>query len=339
MGNSMILYDQDQKESYVEFGIEIPISGDKKARIFHHLMSRKDLAEKVRNWHIDKIYERISKADLLRVHSPQYVENLCSERLEDEIIRAYELIDSSGKPHRYNPAGAKLPLRSLFGRILNKVAGTYQCCKVALDKKFCFYFGGGMHHAQRGFGNGFCLVNDVVIAIRRLQAEGYIRTAWVIDVDVHKGDGTAALTEGDASVKTLSTHMARGWPLDGKPYDEKGLPNPSFIPSDIDIPIEEGEEPVYLARLAKGLQKMAETPEPDLAVVLLGADPYEKDELPSTGLLNLSLEQLMERDILIYRFLKDRSIPGAFLMAGGYGKGSWKVYAQFLEWALLDRFC
>lgn len=321
----------------MEFGIGIPISGDKKAHIFKQLISQQYLAEKVMEWHIDKIAERISKADLLRVHSSQYVERLCSDGLEDEIIRTYELIDSSGKYNRYNPAMAKRPLRSLFGRILNKVAGTYQCCKVALEKEFCFYFGGGMHHAQRDFGSGFCLVNDVVIAVRKLQAEGLVRTVWVIDVDVHKGDGTAALTQDDTSVKTLSIHMARGWPLDGKPYNEKGEPNPSFIPNDIDIPIEAGEESLYLVRLAKGLQEMAETAEPDLAVVLLGADPYEKDELPSTGLLNLSLEQLLERDILIYRFLKSRSIPAAFLMAGGYGESSWKVYAQFLEWVLLDR--
>ena len=333
----MILYDRDQKESYLEFGIEIPISGDKKARIFQQLISRQYLAEKVMEWHIDKIVERIPKADLLRVHSSQYVEKLYSGQLEDEIVRTYELIDSSGKYYRYNPAIAKLPLRSLFDRILNKVAGTYQCCKMALERDFCFYFGGGMHHAQRDFGNGFCLVNDVVIAIRKLQELGLVKTVWVIDVDVHKGDGTAALTQNDTSVKTLSIHMARGWPLDGKQYNEKGELNPSFIPSDIDIPIEPGEESSYLIRLTEGLQEMAKTPEPDLAVVLLGADPYEKDELPSTGLLNLSLEQLFERDILIYRFLKSRSIPAAFLMAGGYGESSWRVYAQFLEWALLHR--
>ena len=333
----MILYDPDEKEKFAEYGIEIPVSGDKNALIFEHLMSAEGLSERVREWHIDKIHERISKADLLRVHSPEYVEKLYSEGLADEIIRTYELVDRFGKYHRYNPAAANRPLRSLFDRTLKKVAGTYQCCKVALDKGFCFYFGGGMHHAQRGFGKGFCLVNDVLIAIRRLQTEGRITTAWVVDVDVHKGDGTAALTQGDASVKTLSVHMARGWPLDGEQYDQNGELNASFVASDIDIPIEAGDESLYLVRLAECLQTLARTPAPDLAVVLLGADPYENDELPSTGLLNLSLKQLMERDVMIYKFLRDRSIPGAFLMAGGYGESTWEVYAQFLVWALVDR--
>jgi len=333
----MILYDPDEQEQFAEFGIEIPVSGEKNARIFAHLLSREGLAGRVQEWHMDKVLERTSKSDLLRVHSPQYVERLYSERLEDEIIRAYELIDRFGNYHRYRPTEATLPLRRLFERTLKKVAGTYQCCRAALDRGFCFYFGGGMHHAQHGFGNGFCLVNDVVVAIRRLQAENLIRTAWVIDVDVHKGDGTAALTQGDASVKTLSIHMARGWPLDGKRFDHNGRLNPSFVASDFDVPIEAGEEQLYLTRLTDGLLSLAQAPVPDLAVVLLGADPYERDELPSSGLLNLSLEQLMERDVLIYSFLQDRSIPAAFLMAGGYGENTWRVYTQFLEWVLLDR--
>lgn len=334
----MILYEPGQIESFVEFGIEIPVSGDKNARIFSWLMLQEDLAERVEDWHIDRVSEEISKEDLLRVHSAEYVDKLYSDQLEGELVRSYELVDRYGNYHRYNPDRARLPLRSLFERTLKKVAGTYQCCKVALKKGFCFYFGGGMHHAQHEFGNGFCLVNDVVIAVRKLQAEGRIQRAWVIDVDVHKGDGTAALTRGDVSVKTLSVHMAHGWPLDGEPYsDSTGALNPSFVASDIDIAIETGEERFYVPRLKQNLNSLAETPRPDLAIVLLGADPFEKDELPSTRLLNLSLEQLMERDVLIYEFLRDRNIPGAFLMAGGYGRDSWKVYAQFLEWALRDR--
>jgi len=333
----MILYDSNQQENFAKFGIEIPVSGGKNERIFKYLLSLKGIAARVREWHVDKIVERISELDLLRVHSREYVEKLYSDRLSDEIVKTYELIDQFGKYHRYNPAAAKFPLRFLFDRTLMKVAGSYQCCKLALKEGFCFYFGGGMHHAHREFGSGFCLVNDVVIAIRRLQAEHLIGTAWVIDVDAHKGDGTAALTENDASVKTLSVHMARGWPLDAEQFDQNGELNPSFIASDTDIPIEVGEEPLYVTRLASGLLSLAQTAVPDLAVVLLGADPYEEDELTSAGLLNLTLEQLMERDILIYEFLRDRSIPAAFLMAGGYGENTWRVYAQFLEWVLLDR--
>ena len=193
-----------------------------------------------------------------------------------------------------------------------------------------------MHHAQRDYGAGFCLLNDIVIAIRKLQAETLIQTAWVIDVDAHKGDGTATLTHGDDSTTTLSIHMAHGWPLDGVPYDSTGKRNPSFIPSDVDIPIAAGEDHLYVSKLKEGLGKLGGLSTPDLAVVVSGADPYEKDELPSTADLKLSLEQMKQRDLLVYQFLKDRDIPRAYLMAGGYGEDCWKIYAQFLEWALLD---
>lgn len=193
-----------------------------------------------------------------------------------------------------------------------------------------------MHHAQADYGNGFCPLNDMVIAVRKLQAEGHIRTAWIIDVDAHKGDGTAALTRGDDFIKTLSIHMAKGWPLDKAEYDSEGRLNPSFTPSDIDIPIDAGEEDQYAARLEAGLHSLAEGPLPDLALVVSGADPYEHDELPSTRSLRLTLDQMLARDRLVYTFLKERNIPRAYVMAGGYGERAWEPYSRFLIWALLD---
>ena len=333
----MILYDENLNEGLLEFGIEIPVLASRAVKTFGFLKSHKILGPHVDRWHIPKIAEQISREDLLRVHSNEYVEKLYSNELEEEIIRTFELIDDQGNYYRYNPDNATLPLTRLFDRTLKTVASTVQCCRVALDKKFCFSFRGGMHHAQHDYGSGFCMLNDLVIAIRKLQAENLIRTAWVIDVDAHKGDGTAALTHGDDSITTLSIHMAHGWPLDGAEFDEAGNLNPSFIASDIDIPMARGEDHLYVARLREGLKKLESFPAPDLAVVVDGSDPYEKDELPSTSDLRLSLEQLKERDHLVYEFLKARRIPGAFVMAGGYGENSWKVYAQFLEWALLDR--
>jgi acetoin utilization deacetylase AcuC-like enzyme len=247
------------------------------------------------------------------------------------------LIDANGRYHRYNPANASQPLVELFDRILLKVAATVQCCRVALNRGFCFSFGGGHHHAQFEYGAGFCLLNDIVIALRKLQAEDSIRTAWVIDLDAHKGDGTAALTREDDSVTTLSIHMAHGWPLDGEPYDSDGNLNPSFTASDIDIAVEAGQDDMYVIRLQQGLLTLEKQPLPDLAIVVSGVDPYEKDELPSADALKLSLGQMKERDLLVYNYLKERHVPRAYLMAGGYGKKSWEVYTQFLEWVLLDR--
>jgi acetoin utilization deacetylase AcuC-like enzyme len=333
----MILYDDSRKESLIEFGIEIPVLLSRVLNTFDFLKSHEILGPEIDRWHIGTINEAISRDDLKRAHSEEYVDKLFSAGLEAEIVRTFELIDEDGNYYRYNPDNASLSLTQLFDRILAIVASTVQCCRIALDKGFCFAFSGGMHHAQYDYGDGFCVVNDIVIAIRKLQAEGLVRTAWVIDIDAHKGDGTAALTRGDDTITTLSIHMANGWPLDGAEHDEQGNYNPSFTPSDIDIPMARGEDDLYIARLQEGLDRLDQRPHPDIAVVVSGADPYHKDELPSTGDMKLSLAQLKERDLLTYNFLKERHIPRAYLMAGGYGESCWEVYAQLLEWALLDQ--
>lgn len=333
----MLLYDENQKLGLSDFGIEIPVHDSRAANAFAALRNHKALGSEIDQWHIGAIDEVVKKEDLLRAHSKDFVNKLFSSELEKEIIRTYELIDKHGDYYRYNPENARLPLTALFDRILKEVAGTIQCCRMALEKDFCFAFNGGMHHAQNDFGAGFCLLNDIVIAIRKLQAEKTIRKAWVIDLDAHKGDGTAALTRTDDSINTLSIHMANGWPLDGKAHDSSGKPNPSFLPSDIDIPVADGEDNFYNARLKEGLKQMERLSLPDLAVVVCGADPYEEDELPSASALKLSLAQLAERDRFVYEFLKRHRIPQAYLMAGGYGESSWQVYAQFLEWVLLER--
>jgi acetoin utilization deacetylase AcuC-like enzyme len=332
----MILYDHNLKEGLVEFGIEIPLHHSRAASTFGKLKSHNLLGPKIKQWHIPKVKETITRKDLMRVHSKDYVARLYSDKLEDEIVRTFELIDDKGQYYRYRPDKATLPLSQLFDRLLFKAAGTVQCCRVALEKGFCYAFGGGMHHAQRDYGAGFCLINDIVVALRKLQAENLIQTAWVIDLDAHKGDGTAVLTAEDSSITTLSIHMANGWPLDGPPYDQQGRLNPSFLPSDIDIPVAAGEDHLYVAKLKEGLEKLAGTEPPDMAIVLAGSDPYEKDELPSTAQLKLSLAQLKERDLLAYQFLKARGIPRAYVTAGGYGEHAWEVDWQFVQWALLD---
>ncbi len=320
-----------------EYGILIPVRDSKFRTTFEQLLSHPVLGLRQAEWHLGHSGQSITREDLDRVHTEGYVNRLFSQGLEGEIIRTFELLDSNGEYHRYDPAQATRRLNKLLERTLYSIAGDYQCCKVALDKGFCYYFGGGAHHAQPDHGKGFCLLNDIVIVLRKAQAEKLIRNAWVIDVDAHKGDGTAAITQNDDTIRTLSIHMARGWPLDEAEFDSQGRRNPSFIPSDVDIPIDSGQEDLYVPRLQQGLLTLAGMSSPDLALVVSGADPYEHDELPSTRLLRLSKRQMMERDILIYSFLKSRGIPAAYLMSGGYGEKIWEVYYQFVEWALLDR--
>lgn len=335
-GNDMILYDATITMSLEPFGILIPVRDSRSILTLEALKADSTLGPLVDQWHVRTVDERLSRDDLLRVHDAIYVERLFSKHLEEEILSTYELIAEDGSYHRYAPEKATLPLDQLFGRMLVKAAGSTQCARLALQHGFCYYFGGGMHHAYRDHGSGFCMINDIVIAACKLQAEKEFERVWIIDVDAHKGDGTAALTAGDDRIVTLSVHMADGWPLDGPQYLDDGTPNPVFIPSDIDIPIESGEEGEYIDRLRWGLERLDGMGKADLAIVVDGADPYEEDELPSTSGLKLSLDQMLDRDRLIYRFLRSRDIPSAFLMAGGYGDRVWHVYARFLKWALAD---
>ncbi|TVR55669.1 MAG: histone deacetylase [Spirochaetaceae bacterium] len=333
----MILYTPSTRPPLIEYGIDIPSSPDKSKRVLDALRSDPVLSDRVGEWLIGSDGSTIEKADLLRVHSAEYVARLFSPAIADVIVEVFELYGPDGKPHRYNPEAARRPLSEMFDGSLTGVAGTYQCCKEALARGFCFYLGGGAHHGHRDFGHGFCIVNDIVIALRKMQAEGRIRTAWVIDIDAHKGDGTAALTQSDDTIVTVSAHMAHGWPLDEPAERPDGSANPAFIPSDFDVPVDSGEEAEYVPRLAAALELLAQRPKPDLALVVSGADPYERDMLPSTQPLKLTAEQMADRDRVVYEFLMSRSIPSAYLMAGGYGPHAWEPYVPFLTSVLRER--
>jgi len=334
----MLLYDAKKNPAYIDYGIEIPIKGDKVNNIIDYL--KKDEHIKVKAVKLLRKTKniKITKKDLLRVHSKEYVGKLFSKELEDVLIKVYELIDENGNYYRYNPINAKYPLKRHFKTILRKVSGTYQSLYYGAKKGFCFFLGGGMHHAKRDYGEGFCIVNDVVVGIRKLQAKKIVKTVWVIDLDAHKGDGTASLTADDGSIITLSIHMAKGWPLDKIINNKKGEFDPSFTPSDIDIPVESGEEELYNKKLLNGLNRLKKYKKPDLALVLSGADPYELDELKSAELLKLTLEELLERDKMVFNFLTELKIPKAYIMSGGYGDNSWKVYTQFLKWIISKHF-
>jgi acetoin utilization deacetylase AcuC-like enzyme len=295
----------------------------------------------------------VTRADIARVHSAEYVEALYSSGLEDALLSAYELVGADGKPNRYEPEKAVKPLSALFGKILSQCAGSYLACALALTDRrhFCYFLAGGNHHARYDSGAGFCLINEIIIAARKLQAEGDAGLVWIIDVDAHKGCGSAELVafmrngrnpapfETGRDILTLSAHMARGWPLDDETLKNASFGHAPLIPSDVEIPVEQGGEAGYLDLLEAGLQRLERlTPQgkrPDLAIVVDGADPYEHDGLLSSALLRLSLEQCVARDTLIYNFLGRRKIPSAWILAGGYGERAWEPPSRFLQ-ALKD---
>ncbi|MDO9183464.1 MAG: hypothetical protein Q7U04_13705 [Bacteriovorax sp.] len=321
----MIFYHPDLDFRFSEYGIDIPIVDDRAFSVFNHLKK----IDPSLSYFDPNLTPKITMSDLLLVHQKDYLDRLFGSEaeLEYEMLSCYELIDQTGNYHRYNPKLAEKKFKDALAVILKQIGMTYYSTKFSLDHGFSYFLGGGMHHAMSFAGRGFCLLNDIVITIRKLQKENLIKTAWVIDVDAHKGDGTAELTARDPSIVTMSVHMKEGWPL-----DSGSVRDPWFIPCNVDIGIDVGEESEYLNKLRVGLNELDKNyPRPDVVIIVNGADPYEFDELPSTEKLKLTREQLLDRDTLIYNFLLDRKIPQSYVMAGGYGKKSWEIYFQFLK--------
>ena len=227
--------------------------------------------------------------DVLRVHTPAWVRKLQTDSLTlSERMKLEIPVSESTVQAFWLAAGGSI------------LAGDH-----ALQDGFAANLTGGFHHAYPGHGEGFCMLHDVAIAIRTLQARGAIRTAMTVDTDVHHGNGTAAIFANDASVFTLSIHQENNYPM----------PKP---PSDQDIGLEDGtRDAEYLDALEKGLIYSLKTMTPDLIFYVGGADPYREDQL---GGLALTMEGLQKRDRLVFEHARRRGIAVASTMAGGYAR-------------------
>lgn len=183
--------------------------------------------------------------------------------------------------------------------------GTTLAARCALRDGSAFNIGGGFHHAFPNHGEGFCAIHDVAVAIRKLQQEKLIERALVVDVDVHQGNGTAAIFANDDSVFTLSIHQLNNYPQ-FKP------------PSDIDVNLEDGVgDEEYLLLLDQAVEKALGRFDPQLLMYVAGADPYKEDQL---GGLALTIDGLMERDRLVFGIARHRKIPVCVTLAGGYAR-------------------
>jgi acetoin utilization deacetylase AcuC-like enzyme len=231
--------------------------------------------------------EPAADADVLLVHTPEWVDTITRDALSTMEELRLEV--------PYTPALREAMWRCAGGTAL---AGT-----LALERGVAVHLGGGFHHAFPDHGEGFCLINDVAIAIRMLQRDAGVRRAIVVDLDVHHGNGTAAIFADDPAVFTLSFHQERNYPA-WKP------------PGDLDIALPDGlDDAAYLRQLERHLPAALEQHRPDVALYLAGADPYRDDQL---GGLALTLEGLRRRDATVLRLLRERSIPTAVTLAGGY---------------------
>ncbi len=241
-----------------------------------------------------QLAEPASDGELALVHTPSYIDAVAQGSLSDAAQREIGFPWSEG----------------MVERARRSVGATISAARTAMKEGVAANLAGGTHHAYADKGGGFCVFNDVAVAARLLQAETarHQRKALqvaVIDLDVHQGNGTAHIFQTDDSVFTLSMHGAKNFPFRKES-------------SDIDIELPDGcGDDDYLAQLQTALQQLEQRCQPGLVFYLAGADPHEGDRL---GRLKLSFEGLRQRDQMVLQWAREKRIPLAMAMAGGYGK-------------------
>ncbi|MDY0742890.1 histone deacetylase [Paucibacter sp. R3-3] len=235
-----------------------------------------------------------TEGELALAHTPDYVEAVLLGRLTAAQQREI------GFP--WSP--------SMAARSVHSVGASIMAARAALAEGVAANMAGGTHHAYADKGSGYCVFNDVAVAARLMQAEWHrarrqLLRVLVIDLDVHQGNGTAAIFRDDDSVFTFSMHGAKNFPFRKEP-------------SDLDVELPDGcADDEYLAALDTALERLWQLPPPGLAFYLAGADPHEGDRL---GRLKLTTAGLLERDRRVLTALRERRIPVALSMAGGYGR-------------------
>src|SRR5579859_1280494 len=230
-----------------------------------------------------------SDEDILRVHTPDWVRKLKTGTLTASEVMLLEIPYS----------------RELVEAVWLAAGGSILAGQSALRDGFGAHLGGGFHHAYPDHGEGFCAIHDVAVAIRRLQADGAIRKAMVVDTDVHHGNGTAAILQKDPSVFTISIHQENNYPAH-KP------------PSSIDLNMmDRADDDEYLGALLPAVEKALDEFKPELLFYIGGADPFCEDQL---GGLALTKKGLMERDRRVFEQARRRGVPVATSLAGGYAR-------------------
>lgn len=247
----------------------------------------------------------VSDTELLRVHTPTYVQAVAQGLLSPAAQREI------GFP--WSPAMAERARRSAGATVLAAraaLAGEGVAANLA----------GGTHHAYADKGSGFCVFNDVAVAARAMQAQRRGLRVAVIDLDVHQGNGTASIFRSDPTVFTLSLHGEKNFPF--RKED-----------SDLDVPLPDGcDDNTYLYALDHALDELDRRFDADLVFYLAGADPHEGDRL---GRMKLSFDGLEARDRRVFDWAWQRRIPLAMSMAGGYGRDiATTVQVQHNTWAV-----
>jgi acetoin utilization deacetylase AcuC-like enzyme len=185
------------------------------------------------------------------------------------------------------------------------VGGTIDACRAALQEGRAANLAGGTHHAYPDHGEGYCVFNDVAVAARVMQTEHRVEKVVIIDLDVHQGNGTAAIFAGNPTVFTFSVHGAKNFPF----HKEQ---------SDLDIALPDAsDDEAFLAAVRSGARRAIQQAQADLAIYIAGADPFMDDQL---GRLAMTKPGLAERDRIVFELCRAHGLPVAVVMGGGYAR-------------------
>lgn len=234
------------------------------------------------------------REELLRVHTAAYLDDL------------------DAGVHTWRTAASELPLSEEIAQFFRLACGgTALAARRALERGWAVHLGGGFHHAFQERAEGFCYLNDLAVAARAVQAEGLVERVAVVDLDVHQGNGTAAIFRGDATVYTFSVHQEDNYPV--KEPGDRDIGLVSYDHRRSGSPwVEDG---LYLEILEAALPEVLEEARPDLVLYQAGADPYRYDQL---GGFRLTLEGLARRDEIVFAACRERDVPVATTFGGGY---------------------
>lgn len=234
-----------------------------------------------------RVPEPATRDQLLLAHTPEYLDDLLNARWS------------------WRTASSEFPLTTGITRAyVASAGGSILAARESLVRGISVNVGGGFHHAFADQAAGFCYVNDIAVAIRTLQHEGLVRRAAVIDCDLHQGNGTARIFQGDDSVFTFSMHQENLYPVKEKSDWDIGLPD-------------RAGDALYLEELRRALPEIFDRAAPELVVYQAGADPYEEDQL---GDLGITMKGLAERDRLVLEACAERGVPCAVTFGGGYAR-------------------
>jgi histone deacetylase 11 len=245
----------------------------------------------------------VSRADLLAVHTTEYLQSL---RDPEALARILEV-----------PAVTRLPRWAIDWHILRPMrfatGGTILACRLALEHGISINLGGGYHHAAAGCGGGFCVYSDAALAVKLLHDEGKVGKVLVIDLDAHQGNGTASAIRDWSWASIFDLYQRDIFPARKEPEDYP-------------LPVRSGLTGVeYLGIVRDSLPSVLENDRPDLILYNAGSDPFEGDPLAG---FRLTEGDLAERDLLIVSMARERGIPVAMVLSGGYSSASWKIHAD-----------